>query len=149
MPYTARLARLAHEAQCPQNPKNAREEMASRFSEEHKVREFETGATRSLDDMRPNYEGYLSPLVVKRYGEYMKRHQAQPDGKIREADNWQKGIPTSSYIESGWRHFLDWWLEHRGLASRDGLEDALCGVIFNAMGYLHEVLKKRGYGRAE
>jgi hypothetical protein len=45
-------------------------------------------------------------------------------------------------MKSGWRHFFDWWKEHRGLRSRDGIEDAICALIFNAEGYLHELLKK-------
>ena len=36
---------------------------------------------------------------------------------------------------------MDWWLEHRGYKSREGLEDALMGVLFNVMGYTFEVLK--------
>lgn len=112
------------------------------------MRQFKTGATRS-PDTQPNYEGFLSPLVIQRFGEYMHRHRVQADGKLRAADNWQKGISRDSYLESGWRHFLDWWLAHRGYASRDGIEDALCGLLFNVQGYLHEHLKRRRYGKAE
>ena len=35
------------------------------------------------------------------------------------------------------------WSEHRGWGSEEGLEDALCGVLFNAQGMLHEALKVR------
>jgi hypothetical protein len=110
-----------------------------------KIRQFKTGATRDTDKNKPDYEGFISPLVVKRYGEYMNKHRLQPDGKLRDSDNWQKGIPKDAYIKSGWRHFFDWWLEHRGFESRDGVEEALCGLIFNANGYLHELLKEREY----
>jgi hypothetical protein len=65
------------------------------------------------------------------------------DGELRASDNWQHGMPLDCYIKSGFRHFIDWWLEHRGERSRAGLEDALCGLMFNVMGYLHEILKKR------
>jgi len=41
------------------------------------------------------------------------------------------------------RHVMDLWLEHRGYKSRDGIEDALCGIIFNSMGYLYEIVKYR------
>jgi len=37
---------------------------------------------------------------------------------------------------------MDWWKEHRGFPSREGIISALCGVIFNASGYLLEILKK-------
>jgi hypothetical protein len=49
----------------------------------------------------------------------------------------------AAYIKSGWRHFFDWWKEHRGIASRDGIEEALCALMFNAMGYLYEILRNK------
>ena len=94
-----------------------------------------------------DYEGFLSPLAVRRYSEYMDRHRHQADGKIRSSDNWQKGMPLSSYMKSLWRHFMAAWTCHRGPWVRDNpntaMEEALCGVIFNANGYLHELMKKR------
>lgn len=108
-----------------------------------KIRKFETGATRNIEDGKLDYEGFLSPLVVKRYAEYMHKHRVQGNGKLRDGDNWQKGIPLDAYMKSGWRHFMDWWFEHRGQKSRDGLEEALCATIFNAMGYLFEILKHK------
>ena len=110
------------------------------------MREFDTGATRNSDEGKPDYEAYLSPLVIQRYGEYMAKHAVQADGKLRPGDNWQKGFPLSSYVKSGWRHMLDWWLLHRGYkdqAEADNIEEALCAVIFNASGYLHELLKRK------
>lgn len=107
------------------------------------MRQFKTGATRDTDNGKNDYEGFLSPIVIGRYGDYMTKHRKQADGKLRSSDNWQKGMPKDVYIKSAWRHFLDWWKEHRGLKSRDGLEDALCAVMFNTMGYLHEVLKEK------
>lgn len=107
------------------------------------MRRFDTGATRNQDDEHPDYEGFLSPLVIKAYGEYMHKHRLQADGSLRAADNWQKGIPKDSYMSSGWRHFMDWWLEHRGLESRDGMDDALAGLFFNLQGYWHEYLKDK------
>lgn len=106
------------------------------------VRKFSTGATRDTEEGKPDYEGFLSPLVIKRFGEYMNKHRTQSDGSLRDSDNWQKGMPKDTYIKSGFRHFMDWWLEHRGFKSRDGVEDALCGLLFNVQGYLHEVLKE-------
>lgn len=104
-------------------------------------RYFQSGATRDSDQDKPDYEGFLSPLVIARFGVYMTKHRKQSDGKLRDSDNWQKGIPLDAYIKSAWRHFFDWWTEHRGYGSREGLEDALCGLLFNVMGYLHEHLK--------
>jgi len=105
------------------------------------VRTFDTGATRDTDENKPDYEGFLSPLVLVRYGEYMMKHQVQADGDLRSSDNWQQGIPKDAYLKSAFRHFLDWWLEHDGYESREGLEEALCALMFNVMGYLHEELK--------
>lgn len=110
------------------------------------VRTFDSGANRSSDDGKPDFEGFLSPLVLERYGEYMHKHRQLPDGNLRSSDNWQKGIPQDAYIKSGWRHFMDWWGGHRGLKGlREPLEDSLCALLFNVTGYLHEVLKQRGY----
>lgn len=108
-----------------------------------KIRKFATGATRDTDVDKFDYEGFLSPLVLERYAAYMHQHRIQPDGTLRDSDNWQKGIPKEAYMKSGLRHVMDWWLEHRGQKSRDGIEDALCGVVFNATGYLYEIIKNR------
>lgn len=107
------------------------------------MRTFETGATKSDDAGKLDYEGILSPFVLERYGVYMRKHTVQVDGNKRDSDNWQKGIPLSEYIKSGLRHVIDWWKIHRSpsLYPRAELEDALCAVLFNTMGYLHELLK--------
>ena len=108
-----------------------------------KIRTFESGATRDTDEGKYDYEGFLSPLVLERYAQYMHKHRVQADGKLREADNWQKGIPKDAYIKSAFRHFMDWWKEHRGLKSREGIEDALMALLFNVMGYAHAILKDK------
>jgi hypothetical protein len=112
------------------------------------MREFSTGATRDTDNGKIDYDGFLSPLVIKRYGQYMNKNRIQADGKVRDSDNWQKGIPLPAYMKSLWRHFIDVWTYHRNehdetfaYSSIDELEEALCAVIFNASGYLHELLK--------
>jgi len=112
------------------------------------VRKFETGATRDTDNGKFDYEGFISPRVLERYGQYMHKHRHQSDGSLRDSDNWQKGIPLPTYIKSGFRHFVDWWKIHRGLKAFDNrgpvdIEDALCGILFNASGYLHEHLKAK------
>jgi len=46
-------------------------------------------------------------------------------------------------MKSAWRHFFEWWrLYRQGAAKADAMEAALCGLMFNVMGYLHEHLKK-------
>lgn len=106
------------------------------------MRKFDSGATRNDDTENLDYEGFLSPLALKAFAEYMHKHRKQADGELRASDNWQKGIPKEAYMKSGFRHFMDWWLEHRGSESREGMEDALCGLLFNVFGYLHEITKE-------
>lgn len=105
------------------------------------IRTFSTGATRDSDEGKPDYDGFLSPLVLEAYGRHMNKHRKQPDGHYRPADNWQHGIPLDAYMASGWRHFFDWWANHRGYSARENIVTSLCATIFNAMGYLHEYLK--------
>ena len=108
------------------------------------MRTFETGATRDTDEGKYDYEGFLSPLVLRRYAEYMHKHRKQADGKIRASDNWQKGIPTEQYMKSMWRHFMEVWVLHRLRASEpihDDMTEILCALLFNVMGYLHEEIK--------
>jgi hypothetical protein len=121
-----------------------REEVLKAYTENN-LRKFETGATRSPMGDKLQYEGFLNPLVLKRFAEYMHKNKVQADGSIRAADNWQKGIPRASLIDSGTRHFLDWWLQHRGYSKQadESLEEALCGVMFNAMAYLLDVLTEK------
>ena len=107
------------------------------------MRKFESGATRDDDADKIDYEGLLSPLVLERFGQYMTQHRKQADGKLRDSDNWQKGIPKSAYIKSMFRHFVEIWTIHRGYKNESGLEDALCALFFNVQGYLHEYLKEK------
>ena len=108
------------------------------------MRQFDTGATRDTDEGKLDYEGFLSPLVLQRFAEYMHEHRVQADGTLRASDNWQKGIPLEAYMKSGWRHFMDWWTWHRSeFQPLDEGEDALCALLFNVQGYLHELLRDR------
>lgn len=109
------------------------------------VRTFESGATRSSDEGRPDYDGYLSPLVIERFGEYMTKHRKQADGTLRDSDNWQKGMPLSTYVKGLYRHFMHFWARHRGWPVSDKqaaptIEDDLCAMLFNVQGYLHTLL---------
>lgn len=107
------------------------------------MRKFESGATRNNDEESLDYEGFLSPLTLERYAEYMHSHRKQADGVMRASDNWQAGIPQTSYMKSMWRHFFDVWKIHRGYSCGVSEQEALCALLFNVMGMLHEVLKEK------
>jgi hypothetical protein len=72
----------------------------------------------------------------------MHQNRIQSDGSLRDSDNWQKGIPKDAYMKSMWRHFMDLWKLHRGNEAQEDIETALCAMMFNVMGYLHEELKE-------
>ncbi len=117
------------------------EELADR------VRKFDTGADRDTDTHKIDPAKALSPLVLERYSEYLRAHAVRHDGTVREADNWKKGIPRGAYLSSLMRHVLNVWTIEDGFVAADSdgevveYEEALCGVLFNAMGLLHENLK--------
>ena len=117
-----------------------------KFQETQQMRTFETGATRDSEDDKLDYEGFLSPLTLRRYAQYMHAHRMQSDGKQRDSDNWQKGIPLAAYMKSLWRHLIDLWTLYRDPGVEvigTTTEDTLCAIIFNASGYLHEIMKAK------
>lgn len=124
---------------------NKLEELVDEAIANASIRTFNTGATRDSDHDKIDPEGFLSPLAILRFCEYMHKHRLQPDGNLRASDNWQKGMPVEAYMKSMWRHLLDLHLAHDGAGAfaRSSKEDALCGVLFNAQGYLHELEKAR------
>jgi hypothetical protein len=110
------------------------------------IRQFNTGATRDIDIGKLDYEGFYSPLVMERFSQYMNKHRKQSDGNLRDSDNWQKLFGEKHYdvcMKSAFRHFMDWWKQHRGLAGQDTLEDSICALIFNAQAYLFKILKDK------
>lgn len=112
------------------------------------MRTFDTGATRDSEDNKLDYEGFLSPYVLTAFAEYMHENRKQADGTLRDSDNWQKGIPMTAYMKSMWRHFMEVWALHRnGLGQSVLMERALCALLFNVMGYLHEWYVVPGGGK--
>ena len=76
----------------------------------------------------------------------MHKHRKQSDGSLRDSDNWQNGFGENHLtvcMKSLWRHFLDLWMEHRGYKSRDGIDDSICGILFNVMAYYYKILMDR------
>ena len=114
------------------------------------MRTFETGATRNKEEGKNDYEGFLSPEVLEVFGDYMTSHRKQADGKLRDSDNWQKGIPREVYMKSLLRHTFDLWKIHRGIECKDKqdghvitVKEACSAIMFNVMGYLFEVIRGR------
>lgn len=105
------------------------------------IRKFNTGATRDTATNKLDFEGFLSPLVLRRFAEYMHKNRLQTDGSLRDSDNWQKGIPKDAYMKSMWRHFFAVWEDYRGIG--DNYEEDLCALLFNVQGLLHELLKEK------
>lgn len=111
-----------------------------------KIRQFSTGASRDTNEGKYDYEGFLSPIVIQKYAEYMHKNRIQSDGSLRDSDNWQKHFGEHHYavcMKSLWRHFMDLWLEHRGFKSREGIEDAIMGLLFNVMAYADKYFKDK------
>jgi hypothetical protein len=108
------------------------------------TRIFATGATRDTDEGKLDFEGFLSPLVIKAFAEYMHEKRKMPDGSMRDADNWQKGIPLEAYMKSMWRHFFAVWASYRHPEHTCAdAEEELLALLFNVQGMLHEILKAR------
>lgn len=115
---------------------------AAANSSRPQVRIFETGAMRDTDEGKLDYEGFLSPLALRRFAEYMHKNRKMADGSIRESDNWQRGWSQDVYMKSMFRHFMETWSAHRGVGDVP-IEEALCGLFFNVQGYLHQLLKEQ------
>ncbi len=105
------------------------------------MRTAPTGATRDTLDGKLEYFKFFSPAAFKMYADYMHGKRIQPDGELRDADNWQKGMPRRWYYESLERHAMDivfYGKDMPDLAEED-METALCALIFNAQALLHEI----------
>ena len=113
------------------------------------IRQFPSGATRNSDLGKLDYDGFLSPTVLKSYALYMHKMRYLENGDMRDSDNWQKGIPKSQYLKSMWRHFMSVWTESRFRKetkphchnSQEAYVEQLNALLFNVMGLLHEELK--------
>lgn len=104
------------------------------------MRVFESGATRDNDTEKIDFEGFLSPLALEAFAQYMHKNRIQADGSMRDSDNWQKGMPKSVYVKSMWRHFFAVWKNYR--QDKSCTED-LCALFFNVQGLLHVLETER------
>jgi len=114
------------------------------------MREFESGATRNKGDHKYDYTGFESPYADMLYGQYMHKHRVQADGKLRDADNWWKGIPNLECIKSMKRHakavnaiFKGFTVLNPDTGKEDSFIDAICGVRFACDCLLHNYGKEK------
>lgn len=108
------------------------------------MRNFNTGATRDTDEGKINYNDILPAIVFEAYGKYMDKHRLQADGKLRDSDNWQQGFGENHLdvcAKSMYRHLIDVQKELDGYKSRDGINEALGGLMFNTIAYWYWILK--------
>lgn len=113
-------------------------------TDEPTIRTFSSGATRDTDVGKFDYEGFLSPIVLEAFAAYMHFNRTQSDGSLRASDNWQKGIPIEAYRSSLLRHVIEaWklWRFHVDLSTAEPLLFALCAILFNTQGMIHEILR--------
>ena len=124
-------------------------EVNTRTAEQALMRQFETGATRNVDNDKLDFEGFLSPLVLTEYAKYLHKHRLQADGKLRASDNWQKGIPKPVYMKSMLRHVIEAWTAHRSIPegavpkNDAAMIEALMAIVFNAFGYTQQILESQ------
>lgn len=116
-----------------------------------KNQSFATGATRSADAHKIDYEGHLSPEALHYFGEYMHTHRIQRDRQTRASDNWQAGIPLHKYMKSLLRHTFDLWRAWRGSVTHNPdtgapqtLGELCSAILFNVQGMLHELIQHDG-----
>jgi hypothetical protein len=111
-----------------------------------KNRQWETGANRNTNEGKLEFARFLSPLVLKRYCEYMDKHRLLENGDYREPDNWKNLFGENHdqvCIDSLARHFLDLWVATEGGKGREDRQDTLCAIMFNAMAILYKELKEK------
>ena len=110
------------------------------------IRTFDTGANRDSSEGKMDFEGFLSPLVIERYAQYMNKNRTLKDGSVRDSDNWTHFFGGDHYgvcMSSGWRHFFSWWKAHRGYRTEEDIEESICALMFNAQAYLFKILKEK------
>ena len=121
------------------------------------MKNFDSGATRSSDDGKPDYRGFISPQAQAMFGRYMLAHQIQADGQRRSSDNWKKGMPLNRYMSSYMRHVRELHALWDAALDRDAgiefesapwklFEEELGGCFFNLQGIMHELEKRREAG---
>ena len=73
------------------------------------MRSFSTGATRDTGEGKLEFDGFIAVELIEQFAKFMNMNRLQSDGKLRNSDNWQKGIPNEVCLKSHYRHFFESW----------------------------------------
>lgn len=95
--------------------------------------ETKTGMYREDKNDKINHLSYIDPLVVLRYGHYMK------EGELKHGrGNWKKGnYPKHEYLESLARHLQLLLLESDHDITIEDTDHA-AAIMFNIIGFMYE-----------
>lgn len=105
------------------------------------VREKE-GALRSDESLKEDFITSLPWLALSRYALYLKKNNDKyPPG------NWKKGMSIERYERGLVRHLQKYLANKYEGAKIETEVDHLSGIIFNALGILHEEERAKGLGR--
>lgn len=108
------------------------------------IRKFASGATRNTDKKKLDWEGFISPVAMRRFARYMHQHRVQSDGNLRDSDNWQKGFPRRQIMKSLIRHVWDLWYVWRSSpTAKELMLDLLCAILFNTQAMMLEIIYDR------
>lgn len=90
----------------------------NKVNDSGKHRDFPSGAKRDNKESKGRYD-LLPPFAIHRLARHFQ------NGAIKyNPRNWEKGIPTSEYVDSGIRHLF-------GYLSGEDTEDHLSAAIWN------------------
>jgi hypothetical protein len=104
-------------------------------------RTFGSGAYRDQDKTKLQYRRCLSHRVLKSFAEFMRKHNTMTDGTRRNEENWKKGFPQESFMDSKFRHFMYSWEVYEEFGDIKELIESLNAELFNVMGWLDLLLK--------
>lgn len=104
-------------------------------------REFGSGAYRDTDDTKLQFRRCLSHRVLISFAEFMRKHNTMADGTRRDEENWKKGFPQESFMDSKFRHFMTTWKTYEEFEAIEVLIESLNAELFNTMGWLDLLLR--------
>lgn len=111
-------------------------QMGSTGASSTSSRTYTTGATRS-GGRKLQIRRFFSWKALMKFAWYMDKCRDMPDGSLREADNWKKGIPPEDFADSFIRHATKF---AQALDVGDSVTAQInaMAAFFNLQGYLHE-----------